>query len=84
MITTMPSCHLLPCKDVTILLTIFLMLYIPSLRFIYFVAGSLCVLIPFTYFTPVPTPLLSGNHQFVLCVYEAVSLLFCFLDSPNK
>ena len=26
---------------------------------------------------PAPALLLSGNHQFVLCIYESVSILFC-------
>ena len=53
-------------------------------------AGRLYVLIPFTYFTLRPNPLPSGNHQFVLCVCDSVSVLFClfisfgFLDSTYK
>lgn len=48
------------------------MLYIISLRLIYFVTGSMFLLIPFTYLAHPPTPLLSGDHQFILCNYDFV------------
>ena len=53
----------------------FLVLYITSLGLIYFITGSFCLLIPSTYFTYLPTPLPSGNHQLVLCIYRC----FCFV-----
>ena len=41
--------------------------------------------IPSLYSLIPPTPLVSGNYQNVLCIYESVSILlvclFCFLDS---
>ena len=42
---------------------------------------GLYLLIPFIYLSnPPPHPsLLSGNHLFVLCIYESVFVLFCFL-----
>ena len=46
------------------------MLYITSLWFIYIITRGLYLLIPFTYFVPLP----SGNHPFVLCIYESVSV----------
>ena len=50
------SNHLSPCKVITILLTVFLMLYITSLWLIYFVTGGLYLLTPLMYFTPSPAP----------------------------
>ena len=44
------SNHLSPYKVITVLLTIFLMLCVTSLRLIYFISGGLYLLIPFTYF----------------------------------
>ena len=48
-----------------------------------FLTGSLCLLIPFTYFDHPPTLLLSGNPQFIFCIYESSSVLFylfiCFV-----
>jgi len=39
-----------------------------------------------TYLFPPPAPLPSGNHLFVLCIYNYVLFihLFCFLDSKYK
>ena len=63
-------------------------LYISFLWLIYFVTGSLYLLVSLTYFTHLPTPLPTGNHLFVLCIYDFVSVLlclfFCFLDSTYK
>ena len=58
------------------ILTIYPVLYITCLWLIYFITGSLNLLIPFTCFTLLPHPLPSGNHQFVLCISEPVSVLF--------
>ena len=58
----MSSYHVSPYKVIT-LLTIFTVLYIISLRLIYFVIGSLYLLISFTYL-PTSTLLPSGNHLF--------------------
>ena len=53
-----PSNHLLLCKLITILLTIFPMFYIVVLWLVYFITGSLYLLIPFIYFaSPTLTPL---------------------------
>ena len=47
---------------------------------IYFAAGSLYLLITFTYFVRSLNLLPSGNHQFVFCIYESVCfVLFCFV-----
>ena len=54
--------HCLPYRVMTILLTIFTMLYIPSLWLIYFIAGHLYPLIPFTYLAFPPYPPL-WHHQ---------------------
>ena len=56
----------------------------------YFVTGSLYLLISLTHFFHSPTSFLSGNHLFVLCIYDSVSVLLClficfaFLDSIHK
>ena len=70
------SNHLPSYKIITILLIIYLMLYITSPWFIYYITGGLYLLIPFSNFTHWPQPLLSGNHLFVLCIYESVFVLF--------
>ena len=54
----------------------------PHYILIYFLAGSLYLLINFTYFVHSPGPLLSDNHQFVLCIMSL--FLFCFLDFTCK
>ena len=51
------------------------MLYTTFPWLIYLLAASLYLLIPtshFTYFVYPPTPLSSGKHSFVLCIYESV------------
>lgn len=53
----------------TLLLTIAVMLCIISPRLIYFMTGSLYLLIPFAHFTFPLTPT-SGNHRTVLCICE--------------
>ena len=50
------------------------MLYITTLLIIYFIAASLYLLISLTYFTHPPTALPTSNHQFVLHIYESVSV----------
>ena len=46
----------------------------------YYVTGSLYTLISLTYFAHPPIPLSSGNHQFVLCIYESIFIWFiCFV-----
>ena len=44
---------------------------------IYFITGNLYFLFPFTYFACPSTSLPSGNHYFVLCIFESVPVLFC-------
>ena len=49
---------------------------------------SLYLLIPFTYFTQSSTLPSSGNHQFVLCIYNSISVyvfvpLFHFFQIPH-
>ena len=79
--------HLTPYIVVMTLLSIFPMLYTlhPMTAF---VTDNVCFLISSPYFTHPPGPLSSSNHQFVLCIYESVSILFvhlyCFLDSTYK
>ena len=57
--------------------------YITSPWLIYFIAGTLYLLIPSNLFCLSPTP--SGNHQFILHLSKSVSALFVhlfsFLDS---
>ena len=53
----------------------------------YFLTQSFYLLIPFTYFTQSTTLLPLGKHQFVLCVYESIFILFYLfysLDSTFK
>ena len=81
--------HLAPHEVITVLLTIFSMLYITS-PWHYFITGSFYLLILFTYFACSPTPTCSGNYQFASYIYESVSVLFClgflfcFVDSTCK
>ena len=68
------SCHLSPYKDTTKLLTIFPTLYISYLWLIYFVIESLYLLISLTYLSSLSLPLPSGNHLFVLCISDSVTV----------
>ena len=82
-----PSNDLSPYEVLTILLTIFLMLYITSLWLTYFITGGLCLLMLFTYFTLTHTLPSGYHHLFSLSVslfsFCFVSL-FCFSDSTYK
>ena len=53
------------------------------LLLIYSATGSLYLLISLTYFFPPQTPIPSGNHLFVLCIYNSASILLylfiCFV-----
>ena len=57
---------------------------------IYFIIGSLYLLICFACLAYPSTPIPSSNHQFDLCIYEPVSVLLCLficflpLDSMYK
>lgn len=68
--------QLSPYKVITLLVTIFFMLYITSLWLIYSINGGLYLLIPFPYFTHPPTPLASG-YQPVCLLY--LQVWFCFV-----
>ena len=68
--------HLSPFKVITILLTISPMLYFTSLGLIYFITGTLCLFISFTYSAQLP-PLPSGNCQLILCLYVCFCGLVC-------
>lgn len=46
----------------------------------YFITGRFSLLIPLMCF-PLPPFLTFVNHQFVLCIYEPVSILFCLLNA---
>ena len=72
--------HQPPYKVVTIY-WLFPMLHITSPCLTYFITGRLYLylLIPFTYFVHLPHPLLSDSHHFALCIYESVSVWFCFV-----
>ena len=65
------SYHLLAFKVIKIILSIFSLLYITSLRLI---TESLYFLSSLTYFTHHPTPLSSGNHLFF-----SLWVCFCFV-----
>lgn len=71
------SNHLSPYKIIIILLAFFPMLYITSLYLLYFLNGSLYLLLRFTFFTHSPTTLPSGKHQLILCIYESLSIFCC-------
>ena len=66
------SAHLTPYIVITILLTIFPVLYCKSLWL-----SCNCQLVPlspFLFFTYTPNALYCGSHQNVLCIYEFVSV----------
>lgn len=58
-----------------IIVTVFSVLYITSLRLIFFIRGGLYFVFPFTLFTHLSRPIPSGNHQFVLCIAVVVENL---------
>lgn len=63
---------------ITLLTTVFPVLYFMSMCIMYFITASLYLVIPFTSFSLPPT-LSSGNHQFIMCIYESFLFLFiCF------
>ena len=70
-------------KVITILLTIFLMLYITSLWLIYFITGALYLLIPTTYSLLTLNPVPSGINSFVY-IYKYVFILFCLFCLLNS
>ena len=58
------------------------MLRIPSLWLIYFVTEGLYLLVPLIYFTyNSATSLSSGNHVFMFCIYDFISLFCLFICS---
>ena len=73
-----PGNHLSPIQSIIVLLIIFLMLYIKSLWHIYFITRSL-LLNPLHKFDATPISLLSGNQQFVLCIWESCSVMSDYL-----
>ena len=78
------SSNLSPYKVTTVLLTIFLMLYITSRGLFY--NWRFVPLPPLHLFCTLLHALPSANHPFVLCIYESVLFvyLFCILDSTHK
>ena len=81
------SNHLVPYKVITVLLTIFLMLYMTSPWLIYYVTGGLYLLIPFIYFahSPQPPPFWQPPIcSLYLWIYFHIVSSFCFLDSTYK
>ena len=66
----------------------FASLYISYTRLMYFATESSYLLIFITYFSTLPTPIPTGNHLFVLCIYDTVSVLLClftcFIDSTYR
>lgn len=81
--------QLSPYEVITLLVTIFFMLYITSLWLIYSINGGLYLLIPFPYFTHPPTPLASGYQPVcLLCLqvwfcFVMIIHSFFFLNSTN-
>ena len=65
-----------PHKVITILLTIFSTLYFYSPWLIYFIMGVCNSYTPSPISPIFPTLPPSGNHPFVLCIYEIVSCVF--------
>ena len=68
------STHLIPYTVITIVFTIFFILFIHVTTFI---TGNLYLLLSFPFFTYLPKPLSSGKYQFV--PYEFVSVSFVCL-----
>ena len=77
------SNHLSSYKIITILLTIFPMLYNVSLCLTYVMTRNLYFLMPFAYFVQPPIFLCSGNYLCSLylsvCFHFLVCLFICFL-----
>ena len=76
--------HLSPFNIITILWTIFPILYMKSLWLIYFITGSLCLLIPFTYFAHRPPAQQPPVCSLYLWICFCFVCLFCFLYSTYK
>lgn len=76
MLTIKCSYHLSPQQIITLLLTVFPLLYLSSFCVIYFITGSLYLLIPFTYFTCPSTLTLLAMTSLFSVIYESVSGLF--------
>ena len=58
----------------TVLLTTVTKLYIVSLSLIYFITGSFYLLTPLVLF-PHPSPSISDNYRYVLCIYKFAGLV---------
>ena len=80
------STHLSPYVVIIILLTIIPVMYFTS-QWLYCNYQSI-FLNPSPFSLSPITPLLTGNHQSVFCIYESVSILFvhlyCCLDSMEE
>ena len=72
------SNHLSLCKVIVKLLSMFLMLYITSMWLIYYITGSLCLLIPFTYFMHLP-PTFPLNYSYC-SIYSLLLFWLVCLD----
>ena len=68
--------YVLPYKVIMILSTIFLLLYITSLRLICFITEGLYFLIPFIYFIQLPTPPLW--QLFIRSLYLSVCRIWIY------
>lgn len=77
MITTVRLFNICHHTNNTVLLTVLLMLYITFPWPIYFICGSLYLLILFIYFVHLPTTPPTDNYQFISCIYKSV-LFFRF------
>ena len=55
------------------------MLYILPPLLLYFITAGLYLLISLNYFTHPPTPLPYDDQKFILCIYESISVLLCFI-----
>ena len=56
------------------ILAIFPVLYNISLPILYLIHSGLCLLTLYPYLAPSPIPLPTGNHYFVLCICESISV----------
>ena len=59
-------------------------LYTSSRDSFFVVSGSLCLLISFTHFSPLPTLLPSDSDLSVLCIYDSALVLLCLFICPQK